>query len=128
MRKVPYLVVLIGIGCLSFANPSLASPLASGLLDSRVPSVTEGWVQKVQAWSCQEKLRDMTIQQRRNCHGYGGPGYRYRYLGYGYGYPGYGYGYGSPGYGLGVAPFFGFQFSDDDYDHHQWRRHHRRHY
>jgi hypothetical protein len=121
MRKAPYLIALIGISYVSFANPSLASPLASGLLDSRVPSVTEGSVQKVQAWSCQVKLSDMTIEQRRNCHGYGGPSY-------GHAYPGYGYGYGSPGYGLGVAPFLGFRFSDDDYDHHQWRRHHRRHY
>jgi hypothetical protein len=128
MRKLPYLIALIGIGYASFANPSLASPLASGMLDNRASSVTDSWVQKVQAWSCQEKLRDMTIQQRRNCHGYGGPGYGYGYHGYGYGngHPGYGYGY--PGYGLGVAPFIGLSFYDDDYDHHHWRRHHRRHY
>ena len=119
MRKASYLVALISIGYVSFANPSLASPLASGTLDSRVPSVTEGSVQKVQAWSCQTKLSDMTIEQRRNCHGYGGPSYRHAY-------PGSGYGYGSPGYGLGVAPFLGLSFYDDD-DHYQ-RRHHRRHY
>jgi hypothetical protein len=76
-------------------------------------------VQKVQAWSCQERLRDMTIEQRRICHGYGGSSY-------GYGYPGYGYDYGTPGNGLGVVPFFGFQFFDDD-DHHG-RRHHNRHF
>jgi hypothetical protein len=119
MGKAPYLLALIGIGYLSFANSSLATPLASGLLSSTVPSVTEGSVQKVQAWSCQERLRDMTIEQRRICHGYGGPGY-------GDAYRGYGYDYGTPGYGLGVAPFFGFQFFDDD-DHHG-RRHHHRHF
>jgi hypothetical protein len=119
MGKAPYLLALIGIGYLSFANSSLATPLASGLLSSTVPSVTEGSVQKVQAWSCQERLRDMTIEQRRICHGYGGSSY-------GYGYPGYGYDYGTPGYGLGVVPFFGFQFFDDD-DHHG-RRHHNRHF
>ena len=63
----------------------------------------------------------MTIEQRRICHGYGGPSYAYPD-------PGYGYGYGYRGYGLGVAPFSDSTvFDDDDYDHH-WRGNYRRRY
>jgi hypothetical protein len=113
-----HLLTLIGIGFLSFANTSSAGPLASSSFASGTPVVAERLVQEVQAWSCRVKLRDMTIEQRRRCHGYGGPRY-------GYEYPDDDSAYGSPGYGLGVTPFFGFTFHDDDH-HHHWRRHHRR--
>jgi hypothetical protein len=132
MRKAPYLLSVIGISFLSLANSSSASPLASGLNDgATLPALTDGSVEKVQLWSCRERLRDMTPSQRRFCFGYGyGPRYGYAYprYGYGYGYPRYGYGYrrygygyprygygyrrygygyGYPGYGLAL-PLFGF--------------------
>jgi hypothetical protein len=114
--KTVSLLALIGLGSLAFANSSLAAPLASAMFNDSAPLLVE----KVQAWSCRVKLRDMTIEQRRNCHGYGGPSY-------GYGYSDDRFDYGYPGYGLGVAPFFGFTFDDDD-DRHRRRRHHRHHY
>jgi hypothetical protein len=117
MRNTPYLFALAAIGSLAFVAPSTsASPLASGLA---LPAPEAGSVLKVQAWSCQEKRRDMTLKQRRFCDGYYddyddygdyGPGY-------GYAYPAPGYGYGYPAYGLGV-PFLSFEFDGG-------RRHHR---
>jgi hypothetical protein len=84
-------------------------------MSGTLPALTEGWIKKVQLWSCRERYRDMTPSQRRFCFGYGyGPRYGYAYPRYGYGYPRYryaypryGYGYGYPGYGLAV-PFLGF--------------------
>jgi hypothetical protein len=129
MRKAQYLLAVFGIGFLSWANPGSASPLAGGLANAEttLPALTEGWVEKVQLWSCRERYRDMAPSQRRYCFGYGygpryGYGYRYaypRYRHYGYGYRRYGYGYrrygygyrrygyGYPGYGL-AFPFLGF--------------------
>jgi hypothetical protein len=129
MRKAPYLLGVIGIGFSSLANSASASPLASGLAngEATLPALTDSRVEKVQLWSCREKISDMTVEQRRFClrygyayppygYGYGYPRYRYAYprygyryayprYGYGYGYPRYGYGY--PGYGLAL-PLVGF--------------------
>ena len=120
MRKAPYLFALAAIGGLAFVAPSTsASPLASGL---GLPAPVASLVLNVQAWSCQEKRSDWSLEQRRFCDGYGyyddygdyGPGY-------GYAYPAPGYGYGYPGYGLGVVPFLSFGFDGG-------RRHHHRHH
>ena len=140
MRKAPYLLAVIGISFLSLANSSSAGPLASGLANgaATLPGLTDGWVEKVQLWSCREKIQDMTAAQRSFCFGHGyGPrygyayplygygyaypryryvypryGYRYRYAypRYGYAYPRYGYGYGYPGYALAVPLGFGLGF------------------
>jgi hypothetical protein len=126
MRKVPYLLAAASIiGLVSVATTSSASPLASGLATgSTAMSVLNGDpVEKVQAWSCQEKLRDMTLEQRRFCRGdyddYYDDGYGY----YGPGYVSPGYGYGYPTYGLGI-PFLGFEFGDGHHHHHHWGKWH----
>src|SRR5262245_36222249 len=108
MRKAPYLLSVIGISFLSLANPSSASPLANGLASgvATVPALTNGWVEKVQLWSCRERYRDMTAAQRSFCFGYGyGPRYGYAYPRYGYGYPRYGYAYPRYGYGYGYRRY-----------------------
>jgi len=119
MRKAPYMFALAAISGLGLmAGSSSASSLAIGLASGRatLPALTEGLVQKVQAWSCQVKRRDMTLEQRRFCDGY------YDYDDYedygpGYGYASPGYGYGYQGYGLGV-PFIGFEFGGGHHHHH----------
>jgi hypothetical protein len=121
MRKAPYLLAMAAISGLALMAPSSsASPLTSGLASgsATLHTLNEGLVEKVQAWSCQEKRRDMTLEQRRFCDGYDydddyddyGPHY-------GYGYPGDSYGY--PGYGLGVVPFLSFGFDGGRHRHHR---------
>ena len=115
MRKAPYLFALAAIGSLAFVAPSTsASPLAGGLA---LPTLEAGSVLKVQAWSCQEKRRDMTLEQRRFCDGYYDDDYGDYGPGYGYAYPAPGYGYGYPVYGLG-APFLSFEFNGGRRHHH----------
>jgi hypothetical protein len=123
MRKAPYLLAVAGISGLALMAPSSsASPFASGLAtgSAALLALNEGLVQKVQAWSCQEKRRDMTPEQRRFCDGYYDDYYDdYDDYGYGYAYPAPGYGYGYPAYGLGVVPFLSFEF-DGGRRHHHW--------
>lgn len=108
MKKAPYLLAAAGL--MFMATSSLASPLASGLASGSggLPALEDGLVRKVQAWSCREKRRDMTVEQRRFCDGYYDD---YEDYGpdYGYAYPAPGYDYGYPVYGLGV-PFLSFEF------------------
>jgi len=117
MRKAPYMFALAAISGLGLmAGSSSASSLAIGLASGRatLPALTEGLVQKVRAWSCQEKRRDMTLEQRRFCDGYYDD---YEDYGPGYGYASPGYGYGYQGDGLGV-PFIGFEFGSGHHHHH----------
>lgn len=121
MTKTPFLLAVTAIsGFALMATSSSAGPLAGSLAfgSAPLPTLDNGLVQNVQAWSCQEKRRDMTLEQLRFCDGY------YDYDDYedygpGYGYPAYDYGY--PGYGLGVVPFLSFGFDGG-------RRHHHRHH
>ena len=120
MRKAPCLLAVISVGFLSLANSTLASPITSGLAGA--PAISPVFTWKAQLWSCREKYRDMTAEQRRFCFGYGyGPRY-----GYGYAYPRYGYGYGYPLYGYGYPyglafPFLGFGLGfRAGHHHHNW--------
>jgi hypothetical protein len=122
MRKALYLLAAIS-GLALMTTSGSANPLASGIASggATLPALNEGLLQNAQAWSCQEKRRDMTLAQRRFCDGYDDEYDEYDDYGpnYGYGYPAYDYGY--PGYGLGVAPFLSFEFDGG-------RRHHRHHH
>lgn len=111
MRKLPYLCAAAALSGLAlFSAPGSATPVASGLATggTAVPTLTQDLVQKVHGWHCRKRWskRAGWHRHRRAC-----------YDDYGY-YDDYDYyDYGYPGYGLGFAPFFGFQFFDDD-DHH----------
>jgi hypothetical protein len=121
MRKTPYLLAVAAISGLALmAASSSASPLASALASgsATLPALNEGLVQKVQAWSCQEKRRDMTLQQRRFCDGYYDDYDDYEDYGPGHGYASPEYDYGYPGYGLGVVPFLSFGFNGGRHHHH----------
>jgi hypothetical protein len=95
MRKSPFLLTLASSSLALMAISSLAGPLTSGLASdsATLPALNKGLVQKVQAWPCRQKRKDMTAEDRRYCYGYYHHRYYYGYPVYEYGYPAYGYGY-----------------------------------
>ena len=102
MRKLPLMFAAAAFGGLALAaTPGSAAPLAGGLAtaNSSVPLLDEGLVQKVHSWHCRKRWsrRFGWHRHRRAC-------------------------YDNDYYGFGVAPFFSFQFYDDD-DHRHGRKH-----
>jgi hypothetical protein len=71
MRKAPYLLAVAAISglMLTATSDGSAGPLAGGLASGSeiLRSPNGDLVQNVQAWSCQGKRRDWTVQQRRFC-------------------------------------------------------------
>jgi hypothetical protein len=120
MRKLPLLMAAAAIGALGFtAGPSMASPLAGGLINGTLPELNEGLVQKVHGWHCRKRYgwyhgRKYRHRHRRACYDDYYDDYSYGYSPYGYGYP-YAYGFG--------GPFIGFSFGDGG--HHRRRHHHK---
>jgi hypothetical protein len=109
MKKLSYLFAAAAMSGLALmTTPSSAAPLTGGLIygSTAIPQIDEGLVQKVHGWHCRKRWSSYRgwHRHRRAC-------YDDDYYGYGY-----------PGYGLGVAPFFSFQFFDDD-DHRHGRKH-----
>src|SRR5919198_2300209 len=93
MRKPKFLLTLAPCCLALMAISSSANPLASGLRpeSATLPALSNGLLQKVQAWPCREKRKDMTAAERRFCYRYY---HRYYYNAYPvYESPAYGYGY-----------------------------------
>ena len=122
MRKSKLLLTLAPCCLALMAISSSASPLASGLTSqsATLPAINNGLVQKVRAFPCQEKRKDMTADERRFCRHYYHRYYYYDYPvyespPYGYGYPAYVYPtypvyeYGYPAYGY---PVYGHRYYD----------------
>ena len=116
MRKLKFLLTLAPCTLALMAISSSANPLASGFApnSATLPALNNGLVQKVQAWPCREKRKDMTAEERRFCYryyhryyDYGYPVYEYGYPVYDYGYPAYDYSY--PVYEYGY-PAYGYRY------------------
>src|SRR5262249_47032782 len=126
MRKSNLLLTLIPCSLAFMAISSSANPLASGLApdSATLPKLNNSLVQKVQAWPCREKRKDMTAEERRFCLGYYHHYYYgypvYEYPAYGYGYPVYDYGYPAYGYPVYAYPAYGYRYPAYSHYRYMW--------
>jgi hypothetical protein len=118
MRKVQYFYFFAAAALSGFvlaATPSLAGPLASGLMrgNGSLPALNEGLVQKAHGWHCSRRWGWYRGVKRRHRHLAACEDYYYDDDEYFYPY----YGYGVPYFSYG---FYNFDFDDG----HRHRHHH----
>jgi hypothetical protein len=123
--KSTLLLASAAISGLALAATRVRPALSGGLADGNatLPAFM-GAIQQAQAWTCQEKRRDWTVDSAAFVTATAAIIMTIMGIwpGYGYGYPAYGY--GCPVHGLGF-PYLSFGFGSFGGHHgHHHRRHH----